>query len=316
MDSSNNKYIELLNTRIYPRTTNIPTGIGKYMDIILLKKDCIIYNKPLNIAKTIFINTRFKSELIIYFIDNILEQLKKPVNIIIAGEDFTFPNNIDIRDSMKSIHNRLQDFRKLGQHKMINKLFVENLDEDIENAIPIPLGIDPDDSGRPTNINYYLQFENIDENKPLKVTNFNRWSGQGQWQERMDVLNLCKTNWSKFFIPVNITRDHKKYLKIMGSYLFTICVHGGGLDVNPKLWEALLIGVIPIIRENKPYTDIYVKLNLPVVIVKKWDVDIINEKNLIIWYNKYYNYFTNNIKRKQMLNIFLLDYWVNYVNKF
>ena len=46
----------------------------------------------------------------------------------------------------------------------------------------------------------------------------------------------------------------------MGSYLFTICVHGGGLDVNPKLWEALLIGVISIIRENKPYTDIYVRL--------------------------------------------------------
>lgn len=309
-------YMELLNTRMFEWRKNIPTGLGKYMDIIILNENNIIYNKPLNIAKTIFISTRLYSKLIIYFIDNILQQLTKPVNVIIAGEDYTFPNNIDIR--MKSINKRVQDFIKLGQHKMINKLFVENLDEDIENAIPIPLGINPNEC--PTNINYFLQFENIDENKPLKFTNFNRKRhGKGQWQERGDVAKLCKKNWNKFFIHADIHDDntnHKEYLKTMGSYLFTICVHGGGLDVNPKLWEALLIGVIPIIRENKPYTDIYVRLDFPVVIVKEWDVDTINENNLIIWYNKYYNYFKNNIKRKKMLNTLSLDFWVNYVNKF
>ena len=30
---------------------NIPTGIGKYMDIIILNENNIIYNKPLNINK-------------------------------------------------------------------------------------------------------------------------------------------------------------------------------------------------------------------------------------------------------------------------
>ena len=63
--------------------------------------------------------------------------------------------------------------------------------------------------------------------------------------------------------------------------------------------EALLIGVIPIIRENKPYY-LFIYVDFPVVIVKKWDVDTINENNLIIWYNKYYNYFKNNIKRKNV----------------
>ena len=100
----------------------------------------------------------------------------------------------------------------------------------------------------------------------------------------------------------------------MGENLFTICVHGGGLDVNPKLWEALLIGVIPIIRENKPYTDIYTENDLPVVIVKEWSNNTITHDNLLKWKNKYYNYFTNKEKRDKMLEILSLDYWVKYVS--
>lgn len=307
--------MELLNTRMFKWRSNVPTGIAMHMDIILLNKNYIIYNKPLNIAETIFINTRDHNNLIINFIDNILPQLEKPVNIIIAGEDYTFPNNTDKRSGGGcNPSHRLQDFKNLGKHEMINKLFVENLDEDIENALPLPLGINPKEC--PTNINYFLQFENIDENKPLKFTNFNRnYSGIGQWEERGDVNKLCETSWKNSFMKFDHL-PHIEYLKTMSSYLFTICVHGGGLDVNPKLWESLLVGVIPIIRENKPYTDIYERLDFPVVIVKKWDDDTINENNLISWYNKYYNYFLNNIKRKEMLNKLTLDYWVNNVKQF
>lgn len=301
---------EILNTRMFKWKKKNPTGIAQYMDIIILKKECTIYNKPLNEAKTIFIHTRGKKgELIFYFIDNILPKLIKPVNIIIAGEDYTFPNNTDCR--MKSVNHRLKDFINLGKHKMINKLFVENLDQDIENALPIPLGINPKEG--PTNFNYFLQFENINKNKPLKFTNFNRArNGKGQWKERSDVAKICNKYWKDVFVETEHL-NHKLYLKTMGSYLFTICVHGGGLDVNPKLWEALLIGVIPIIKENKPYTDIYINFDLPVVIVKKWDVDTINENNLIMWYEKYYNYFTDKTKRQNMLEILSLDYWVNYI---
>ena len=96
--------------------------------------------------------------------------------------------------------------------------------------------------------------------------------------------------------------------------MFTLCVHGGGLDVNPKLWEAILVGVIPIIRETKPYTDIYVNLDLPVVIVENWDTDTINEENLIMWREKYYKYFTNTEERSRILKILSLEFWVDYVS--
>jgi hypothetical protein len=205
-------------------------------------------------------------------------------------------------------------FKTLGKHKFINKIFVENLDENIEKALPIPLGINPREC--PISYDYFLTFENIDSDKPLKFTNFNRTrDGKGQWEERGYVNNLCENYWSNFFIT-NQHKNHKEYLKTMGKYLFTICVHGGGVDVNPKLWEALLIGVIPIIKENKPYTDIYERLDFPVVIVKEWNINTINQNDLMMWYNKYYNYFTNYEKRTEMLNCLSLDYWVNYINNF
>jgi hypothetical protein len=328
-----------MNTRIFKWQDGHVSGLAKHMDIILLNNDCIIYNKSLELANTIFINTRLKEKLIIHFIDNILPKLSKPINLIIAGEDYTFPNNTDLRMRDEKIKNfktigkfnfinkisvekldknledkRLRQFKLLGQHKFINKIFVENLDEKLENTLPIPLGINPREC--PTTIDYFLQFENIDISKPLKITNFNRTrDGKGQWEERGIVYNLCNKNWNNYYIKTE-EKQHDEYLKIMGKYLFTICVHGGGLDVNPKLWEAILIGVIPIIKENKPYTDIYERLDFPVVIVKKWDIDTINEKNLLLWYNKYYSYFTNYEKRKQMLYNLTMDYWVNYVSTF
>ena len=301
--------MEILKIRMFPRTGNIvPSGLAKNMDIVILSDSCVIYNKDLSLAKTIFISTRGYSKYIIYFIDNILPQLKSPVNVIIGGEDYTFPNNTDVRMSGKNP--RLEEFKNLGKHKMINKLFVENLDEELVNTEPIPLGL-----VKSVNINYFLELQNINNNKPLKITNFNKTrNGEGQWKERGFVENLCLNHWKNFVEEIKLIGDYKLYLQTMSKFSFTICVHGGGLDVNPKLWESLLIGVIPIIKENKPYTDMYIKLDFPVVIVKKWDENTINEENLKFWHNKYYNYFTNESKRKKMLYALSLDYWVKHVS--
>lgn len=303
--------MELLHTRMFQYKINKVSGLAKYMDIILLNKRHIIYNKTLEDANTIFINTRYRNLLINKFIDTILPKLKKPINVIIAGEDYTFPNNTDMRMHIRN--NRVTVYKNLGKHKMIHKLFVENLDEDIYNAEPIPLGVNSRHCK--TNLNYYLQYEHINNTKPLLITNFNKCRyGNSQWNERKWVLYLCNNHWKNNCVNHSLIINYEKYLKRFASYMFTICVHGGGLDVNPKLWEALLLGVIPIIRENKPYTDIYRKMNLPVVIVKKWNKNTITRKKLLNWHKLYYHYFTNKTKRKKMLNTLLLDYWVEYVS--
>ena len=303
--------MELLNTRMFQYNNNKTSGLAKYMDVILLNKTHIIYNKPLEEANTIFINTRYRNLLINKFIDTILPKISKPITLIIAGEDYTFPNNTDMR--MKIRNNRLTAYKNLGKHKMIHKVFVENLDEDLYNTEAIPLGINPRHCN--TDLNYYVKYENINNKKPLLITNFNKSrNGKNQWSERNYVLMLCNTHWKKNCVNNTLIKNYAKYLKTFASYKFTICVHGGGLDVNPKLWEALLLGVIPIIIENKPYTDIYIKHDLPVVIVKQWNKHTITRKKLVYWHKLYYHYFTDKTKRTKMLNTLLLEYWVKYVS--
>ena len=300
--------MELMNTRVRIRYNagNIQVqGLSKKMDVIILAHDNITYNKPLNSAKTIFI----KIEFVPFFMDNIFRLINHRVNIIIAGDDITFPNNIDVRYSGFNYSNYAKELIK---SKYINKIFVENLDTALPCTYPIPLGVNPVEGS--IDLKSFKRYFNINKKKPLKITNFNRVrSGIGQWQERGDVLELCNTVWKKHCIE-HTNMSHSLYLKEMGKYLFTICVHGGGLDVNPKLWEALIIGVIPIIIENKPYTNIYRKHDLPVVIVKNWSENNITKKKLKLWRKKYYDYFTNKVKRKEMLKKLKLNYWVKYVS--
>ena len=117
--------MEILNTRMLQYKGNIVSGLAKYMDIIILNKKCIIYNKPLNDVKTIFINTSLRNILINMFIDIILPYLTTPITLIISGGDYTFPNNNDKR--MRIRNNRLNTYINLGNHRMIRKMFVENL---------------------------------------------------------------------------------------------------------------------------------------------------------------------------------------------
>ncbi len=298
-----------MNTRMFLWRENKCDGLAAHMDIIVLNNDCVIYNKPIATAKTIFINTRLCHILILKFMNEILPHLSQPVNIVIAGEDYTFPNNTDVRMIRNSSPHQLNLFKELGHHKCIQRLFIENLDEELINAEAIPLGINSRECS--VQADYFKKYENIDNTKSIKFTNFNRTrDGKGQWKERGDVLHLCKNAWADFFVETKETQ-HSDYLSTMGKYSFTLCVHGGGLDVNPKLWEALLIGVIPIIKENKPYTDIYIRMDLPVVIVKDWTSETITEKNLKWWHAKYYPYFTE--KREEMMYYLSLDYWVHYI---
>lgn len=262
-----------------------------------------------------------------YFINAALPALVQPINLVMVGSDQTFPNYTDNRRRLPN--NGMQkiippkNLNILFEHSYINKIFVENLDRACPKTFPIPLGLNAQHS--PTKLEYFLENENIDANKPLKFTNFNvgRFNSV-QWAERDYVYNLCEDCWQQYYIRTRSKGRrrsklkphlHKQYLRLLSQYMFTLCVHGGGLDVNPKLWEALLVGTIPITRKNDPYTDIYIDLDLPVVIVEDWGSWSINLEKLTSWRDQYYHHFTNPDKRRDMLDKLSADYWINYVRK-
>ena len=301
--------MKALSTRIFFTEDRIISGLAKHTDISILSPTNIIYNKELNKARTIFLSNQ-KENYITDFISHILPKLNTSVNLIIASSDQTYPNCLDKRSSRNKIN-----YQALCENKFINKIFVENLDQALPKTYPIPLGINPKIC--PTDLSYFLQFENINNQKPAKITNFNILRHDSiQWSERHYVKNLCDNFWAEHYIIPDISElTHKDYLKFISQYMFSVCVHGGGLDVNPKIWESLLVGVIPIIRENKPYTDIYIDLDLPVVIVEDWRHDTITLKQLTVWRDKYYHHFTDPDKRRHMLYKLSIDYWIDYVKK-
>jgi hypothetical protein len=305
---------EIMNTRMY--NPDKLTGIAKYTDIVIKNPEKIFFkhNKSFDNCKSIFLtceSSGIRAKSIDNFIDNILPQIKNPVILIIAGVDYTFPNQIDKRGP-KNSHNLITKFKNLSNNNNITKIWVENLDEDMKKTYPIPLGLSvaelESDNDKPPMFSYFKPFENINKDKLLLVTNFNRTrDGKGQWYERGIVDKLCKNEW-KDFIIAHKHSTHKKYLKELAKYSFTLCIHGGGVDVNPKLFEAILVGTIPIIRKNDPYTNIY--KDWPVVIIDDWDKNTINKNNLELWKSLYMPYFTCNLKRQLSLKKLSLKYWV------
>lgn len=293
-----------------------PTFFHNNMDIVFTAHTPI---EAIKKATTICVSGprgSHKSHVLNRFINKALSVLAQPINLVITASDQTFPNNTDCRPGLYKYPKNLDI---LFQHRYINKIFVENLDCACPKTFPIPLGINSNSS--PTESEYFLKHENINPKKPLKFTNFNvsRFDST-QWAERQYVNKLCGGFWSKHYIKTHTQNQlkplsHEYYLKLLSECMFTVCVHGGGLDVNPKLWESLLVGVIPVIRENKPYTDIYIDLDLPVVIVKDWSHNTITPKNLNNWREKYYHHFTDPDKRQDMLHKLSADYWINYVKQ-
>lgn len=299
---------QIMNTRLF---NNKITGLASKCDIVILKENSIIKNNYN--YNTIFINTRDKNgDAIKFFYDYILKQINnRKVNLIIAGEDWTFPRSIDKRMS-RTTPFKMKIFKEIVSHPNINKIFVENLDMNLNPSkiVPIPLGINPAEG--PINFNYFNK--HFSKNKILKVTNLNRdRNGKGQWAERGIVRKLCNTSWSHVFVKVNENFNQKRYLEILTKYTFTLCIHGGGLDPCPKLFEAIICGVIPIIKECKPLTDVF--LDLPVVIVRKWTPGLINYRNLKKWHDKYKKFHLNDKLRFETLNKLSLDYWVEKIKK-
>jgi len=299
----------LMNTRMVGLRRNKISGLAAKCDCIILNISTIIYQvSNISKVKTIFIYSKeFKEALVCDVINNLLKKIEHQVVIVIAGSDWTFPNNVDKR--WKPTNKEDKDkIMEVIHNKKVNAFFVENLDQDLGDKVhPFPLGINPKQS--PVKLKYYLRFINHDIKKILKCTNFNNIDGERpQWKERRDVLKKCSNQWKDLCIEfVNKRIEHETYFKKLRKYQFTICVSGGGLDPCPKLWDAILLGVIPIIKRKLPQTKPFE--DLPVVIIDDWTDDAITLQKLKEWRSKYSKFFDNPDLRYQTLKKLTMGYW-------
>jgi len=305
--------MDVLHLRMFQWRQGICTGIASYMDCILLNRDKVIFNKEPEKCKTVFIHTRLQYQLILKFINSVLPILGDGLVLVIGGEDWTFPRSVDRRfSSTPGIV--VDQLKNLCTNPKVKKLFIENLDMSLPNAVPLPLGVNPIE--KVLKLDDYLKFANLSESKPLKFTNFNRLrGGKGQWAERGLVAELSQGPWHRCFAGNTMipSKEKDRYFTEMGKYSFTVCAHGGGVDPCPKTWDALLLGVIPIIKRNSPVTDIYE--DMPVVIVDDWEHDTVTPDKLQQWHSMFMGVHTDPDKRVALVERLTMDYWVNLIRE-
>ena len=300
---NNIKTCELLWSRIYSKNINFVNKIEN-----LRENNILIYSDYKNFKKNSYLlqNLKFKFKILFHFGDYCL-----PIDKRTDGKYY----NID-------------DFYRIYNNKNLKEIWCINYDyknyPDLEKIKFLPLGLDyhtiseRDEWGQnktdsltqekelksiyqkyssgPRKKKIFLCNKNNTSNliKSLGYINYDRKEILEQIKENK-LVDICSS-----FIPRN------KLWETFCLYNFIICPVGNGLDTH-RLWECLYLGCIAIVQSCSLDPMMY---GLPVVIVK--DFSNITQKDLEVWYKKYYPL----TKDKEVRKKYESKYWIEIINKF
>ena len=235
------------------------------------------------VPRTIFV----RSDLVQTWFLKVLPCLVETFVLITGDADMTIPRQVDYRFP-KPMHP--STWAAILRDQRILHIFSENLDEAYPSRVtPIPIGVNTHELNA-ENGDAFMQFvvrqSNITD-RPLKVLQCDRLGYNGvidrhgpQWAARRIVLDKCTTVWKDFCVSNTRAGAGQQFHSLLRSFSFVLCVHGGGVDPNPKAWETLMAGSIPIIEHFGGDSLYY---DLPVVFVDSWATDSIDAKKLALW---------------------------------
>lgn len=144
-------------------------------------------------------------------------------------------------------------------------------------------------------------------------------------EERVKLKGIIETRFSNFcdqlqpipfkkiyYIPsfiegrIRIRETDKRCYEEWGNYKYILSPQGAGLDCH-RTWEAIMIGIIPIVKSSS-IDEIYNEL--PVLIIKDW-----NELSVELLNNKFEE--INKCRGEKMYNFerLYIKYWVNKMEK-
>ena len=254
----------------------------------------MIFLRPNNIFEFLF---QFLINSILRFRQSIKKRLIKEVknNIFISGEFFeniskrnsnivfssldSFPLKKDYTKYKKKtwiFHNSDETF-DLNEKKKLDffhpkKCFSQNLIIYKKNYHFIPIGLENSKFHNNGDIKDFLSLRKIKlKKKPRILFGFkNTNPKRAQLKNNFKKLKIAdETNgWNSFF-----------YRRILLNYMFVICPEGNGIDTH-RMWEALYLRTIPIIKKNM-ISNFIKKAKIPVLILNNWsDLSKFDEKKL------------------------------------
>jgi hypothetical protein len=234
-----------------------PYGISAYMDWSLLVP-CLFGNvtKP---PRLIFVHNHMLPHFVestLYFMDPSYRFI-----LITGGTDMTIPRQIDqrYRQSFRGFggNDGGKFYKTLLESPHLIHWYAENHDLSHPKLSTLPTGMST--GGDPDSRTDYPRESEITRlsSRPLQITLSDRVrSGTGQWALRAQVKEMCMKLPDICHTPGNNNNnnnngegiEHATYIQEIVSRPFLACVRGGGLDPSPKAWEAILLGVVPIIQ--------------------------------------------------------------------
>jgi len=303
------KKLEIMNTRLEKLDTYTIENLRG------LSKKCdwfINGNQLLRIKegdpKIIFLTAYRGQSGITYLVNNLLNNINNKFILIIASEDYTFPNGIG--DSRLNEYVNCQDLIKiLLESPLLIHIFVENLDTQHPKMSPIPLGI------LESNVNIFdSRFYNIDFSKKINLClvrnrTYDNISWWDQFSDRKKANLLAKNEWKSFVKYIDTEINNNDFIEELKISIFCLCIHGGGYDPCPKFFECILYGTIPIIQHS-PLDEVFSKF--PVVFIDNLEKDALSEDFLNKKYIELKEYYEGP-KRNDVLKLLTLDYWWNII---
>lgn len=70
--------------------------------------------------------------------------------------------------------------------------------------------------------------------------------------------------------PQSPTLDPGNYKRLLSQYRYCVCPEGNGYDTH-RLWEALYLKVVPIVKRSPFITCLQRSMNLPMVVLERWE---------------------------------------------
>ena len=231
------------------------------------------------------INKRFikKVENNIFISGEFFEKISRGKSNIVFSSLDSFPLKKDYSKYKKKIwvfHNSDETFDLNAKKKLDyfhpKKCFSQNLIINKKNYHFIPIGLENSKFHKNGDIKDFLKLRKVKlEKKPRILFGFKNTNPKRvQLKHQFKKLKITdETNgWNSFF-----------YRRILLNYMFVICPEGNGIDTH-RMWEALYLKTIPIIKKNM-ISNFIKKAKIPVLILNKWsDLSKFDEKQLQKFY--------------------------------
>ncbi len=147
-------------------------------------------------------------------------------------------------------------------------ILVQNQNFSHERVHPLPIGIENLSrfyNGRPEL--FGKQYFDKEKNRKVLVGPF------GATHDDRRILNSLSSDEYLTVSPTRMSPD--EYARYSSDFQFIACPRGNGLDTH-RFWESLYRGSIPIVLDSI-WSQYIRRLNIPVLIVNKWDREEISQ---------------------------------------